>query len=148
MYTEVHHALIAPHCYCGPVVAAANIALATCTPNFLVLESIGTWGGFHAELLETPILWEDGMVIPSTEPGLGVVLNEEVARAHPYDGDELHLVPEPDPMPFEEALEPLIGKFSRWRLPELVPVHRTNYEIGALGHFLPLLPELLEHHCS
>ena len=27
---ETHHALIAPHCYCGPVVAAANIALAAC----------------------------------------------------------------------------------------------------------------------
>ena len=102
---EVHHAVIAPHCYCGPVVAAANIALATCTPNFLVLESIDTWDGFHAELLETPIRWEEGNVVPSSEPGLGVVLNEDVARSHPYEGDELHLVPEPDPMPFSEGLE-------------------------------------------
>ena len=37
---ETHHALIAPHCYCGPVVAAANIALAACSPNFLILECI------------------------------------------------------------------------------------------------------------
>ena len=102
---EVHHAVIAPHCYCGPVVAAANIALATCTPNFLILESIGTWDGFHAELLETPIRWENGHVIPSGQPGLGVVLNEDVARSHPYEGDELHLVPEPDPMPFSEGFE-------------------------------------------
>ena len=102
---EVHHAVVAPHCYCGPVVAAANIALATCTPNFLVLESIDTWDGFHAELLETPIRWEEGNVVPSSEPGLGVVLNEDVARSHPYEGDELHLVPEPDPMPFSEGLE-------------------------------------------
>ena len=101
---EVHQALLAPHCYCGPVVAAANIALATCSPNFLVLESIDRWDGFHAELLETPIRWEDGMVVPSTEPGLGVVLDEEVARAHPYTGDELHLTPEEDPMGFAEGL--------------------------------------------
>ena len=101
---EVHQALLAPHCYCGPVVAAANIALATCTPNFLILESIDRWDGFHAELLETPIRWEDGMVIPSTEPGLGVVLDVDVARANPYDGDELHLAPEEDPMPFSEGL--------------------------------------------
>ena len=101
---EVHQALLAPHCYCGPVVAAANIALATCTPNFLILESIDRWDGFHAELLETPIRWEDGMVIPSTEPGLGVVLDVAVARANPYDGDELHLAPEEDPMPFSEGL--------------------------------------------
>ncbi len=101
---ETHHALIAPHCYCGPVVAAANIALATCSPNFLILESIGTFDGFHADLLETPIKWEDGKVIPSKEPGLGVVLNEEVARAHPYSGEELHLVPEINPQPVSEDL--------------------------------------------
>ena len=90
---EVHQALLAPHCYCGPVVAAANIQLAACTPNFLILESIGDWSGFHAELLETPLTFEDGMVIPPTEPGLGVVLNEEVAQAHPWEGSELHLTP-------------------------------------------------------
>ena len=103
---EVHQAVLAPHCYCGPVVAAANIALAACSPNFLILESIDRWDGFHADLLETPIRWEDGMVIPSTEPGLGVVLNEEVALAHPYDGDELHLEAGGDPMPFAEGLTP------------------------------------------
>ena len=101
---EVHQALLAPHCYCGPVVAAANIALATCSPNFLILESIDRWDGFHADLLQTPIRWEDGMVIPSTEPGLGVVLNVEVARAHPYEGNALHLTPENDPIPVREDL--------------------------------------------
>ena len=44
-------------------------------------------------------------MVPSSEPGLGVVLNEDVARSHPYEGDELHLVPKPDPMPFSEGLE-------------------------------------------
>ena len=101
---EVHQALLAPHCYCGPVVAAANIALATCSPNFLILESIDRWDGFHADLLQTPIRWEDGMVIPSTEPGLGVVLDVDVARAHPYEGNELHLTPENDPIPVREDL--------------------------------------------
>ncbi|MBS1265024.1 MAG: D-galactonate dehydratase [Acidimicrobiaceae bacterium] len=101
---EVHQALLAPHCYCGPVVAAANIALAACSPNFLILESIDDWGGFHADLLETPIRWEDGMVIPSGEPGLGVVLNEDLARAHPYEGDELHLTPSLSPQATSENL--------------------------------------------
>ena len=35
---ETHHVQIAPHLYCGPIEALANIALATCTPNFLILE--------------------------------------------------------------------------------------------------------------
>src|SRR5271166_3828050 len=89
---EVQYAQIAPHLYCGPVVGAANIQLATCTPNFLILESIQQWGGFHAQLLKTPIRWEQGYVIPPTAPGLGVELNEAVARTHAYVGDStLHL---------------------------------------------------------
>jgi len=89
---EVHYAQIAPHLYCGPVVGAANIQIATCSPNFLILESIQRWGGFHAQILKTPIRWEDGYVIPPTAPGLGVELDEAVALAHPHnDTDPLHL---------------------------------------------------------
>ncbi len=88
---EAHYASIAPHLYCGPVVGAANIQLSLCLPNFLVLEGIHTWGGFHAEILKTPIVWEDGYVLPPAGPGLGVELDEEVAAAHPYEGAELHL---------------------------------------------------------
>ena len=82
---EVYHAHIAPHCYCGPIVGAANAQLSACSPNFLILESIKKWDGFHAELLKEPIQWEEGHVIPSKKPGLGVELDEAVARAHPWD---------------------------------------------------------------
>ncbi|MCB0972700.1 MAG: mandelate racemase/muconate lactonizing enzyme family protein [Acidimicrobiales bacterium] len=88
---EVAGAQLAPHLYCGPIVAAANIAIAVGIPNFAILEAIEDFGGFHAELLAQPIRWEDGYVIPSDRPGLGHDLDEEVARAHPYEGDELHL---------------------------------------------------------
>ena len=88
---EVHHVQIAPHLYCGPVVGAANIQLATCSPNFLILEGIERWDGFHAQILRKPIHWEDGYVIPSTEPGLGVELNEALLQRHPYTGNRLHL---------------------------------------------------------
>ena len=90
---EAHYAQIAPHLYCGPVVGAANIQLAACSPNFLVLEGIEDWGGFHAEILKTPIRWENGYVIPPTTPGLGVELDEDVAKLHPYDDTELQLEP-------------------------------------------------------
>jgi galactonate dehydratase len=88
---ETHYAQVAPHLYCGPIEAAANIQLAACIPNFLILESIQQLGGFHEKLLKKKIQWEDGYVIPSKEPGLGVELNEEVALAHPYTGKALHL---------------------------------------------------------
>ncbi|HYM50211.1 MAG TPA: mandelate racemase/muconate lactonizing enzyme family protein [Candidatus Limnocylindrales bacterium] len=90
---EAHYAQIAPHLYCGPVVGAANIQLAACSPNFLILEGIETWSGFHAKILKTPIRWEDGYVIPPQAPGLGVELDESVALQHPYDGTTLHINP-------------------------------------------------------
>lgn len=82
---------IAPHCYCGPLVAAANIQVALTLPNFLILEAIGTWDGFHAELLEKKIGWQDGYVVPSLEPGLGVTLREDICEANPWTGSALHL---------------------------------------------------------
>ncbi len=88
---EAHYAHLAPHLYAGPVEGAANIALAAASPNFLILESIERWDGFMAELLVEPIRWEDGHVVVSDTPGLGVEVNEEVARANPYQGEELHL---------------------------------------------------------
>jgi galactonate dehydratase len=88
---ETYYAQVAPHLYCGPVEGAANIHFAASVPNFLILESIETWSGFHAQILKKPMRWENGYVIPPNEPGLGIELNEEVALAHPYTGTELHL---------------------------------------------------------
>lgn len=95
---EAFYAQIAPHCYCGPIVGAANIQLGTCSPNFLILESIQTWGGFMGKLLKQPLRWEDGYVIPPSAPGLGVELDEEVAAQHPYEGEALHLRPREQPL--------------------------------------------------
>lgn len=88
---ETRSAQIAPHLYCGPVVAAANIQIATCSPNFLILESIGTFDGPYMSAVKGGIVWEDGYIIPSTEPGLGLELDDVAIANMPYDGNELHL---------------------------------------------------------
>ena len=88
---EAHYAQIAPHLYCGPIEGAANVQIGACSPNFLIQECIQTWGGFHAEILKEPMCWEDGYIIPSEKPGIGVELDEEVAARHPYTGTRLHL---------------------------------------------------------
>ncbi|MFN3255028.1 MAG: mandelate racemase/muconate lactonizing enzyme family protein [Ilumatobacter sp.] len=98
---EANGCQIAPHLYSGPILGAAIVQLAATLPNLLIIEGIREWGGFHAELLTTPIRWEAGYVIPSREPGLGVELDEEVALAHPYDdrpGADLHLSMGEDPV--------------------------------------------------
>jgi L-alanine-DL-glutamate epimerase-like enolase superfamily enzyme len=88
---ETRQAQIAPHLYCGPVVAAANIHIATCSPNFLILESIGTFNGPYMSFVKTAINWEAGFVIPPIAPGLGIELNDAVIAANPYIDTELHL---------------------------------------------------------
>ena len=100
---EAFYVQIAPHLYNGPVGAAASIQLATATPNFLIQESIMTWGGFHAEILQEAIKWQDGYIIPTSKPGLGIELNMDVVKAHsPYTGKKLHLSMDPNPYDFKQ----------------------------------------------
>lgn len=84
---EAHYAQFAPHLFAGPIEAAANIQLSASLPNFLILESIETFGGFFGQLLNKPIQWQDGYVIVPSEPGLGFELNEAVADANPFTSD-------------------------------------------------------------
>lgn len=95
---ETHYAQMAPHLYAGPIEAAANLHVDLSTPNFLIQESIGKMGNFHGELLKKPLPWENGYFLPTTEPGLGVELNEEVAAANPYTGKRLHLEMHQEPL--------------------------------------------------
>jgi len=89
---ETFYAQIAPHLYNGPVGAAASIQMAATAPNFLIHEAIVDFGGFHAEVLKSKLVVEDGYIIPSREPGLGIELNLDVIEKHSsYTGQRLHL---------------------------------------------------------
>lgn len=88
---EVFTAQMAPHLYAGPVEWAANIQLGASIPNLLMVETIETGGAFHLKLIKNSIEWEDGYVIVPDAPGLGIEFDEDLARAHPYDGTRLHL---------------------------------------------------------
>lgn len=81
-------AQLAPHLYCGPVEFAASVALGASLPNLLMLEAIET--PFHHALAGAPKV-EGGFVTPSEAPGLGIVFDEDLARAHPFTGTGLHL---------------------------------------------------------
>jgi galactonate dehydratase len=77
---EAHYLQISPHVWGGPLIAAASVQLALCCPNFLIMEAIERFDGLHAELLDQPIRWREGYVIPPDRPGLGHNLREDVAR--------------------------------------------------------------------
>lgn len=86
---EVYNAQMAPHLYAGPVEWAANVHFAVSIPNLLMAETIET--PFHDRLIKGSIRVEDGFVAAPTAPGLGIDVDEDFARAHPYDGEGLHL---------------------------------------------------------
>jgi len=78
------------------------------TPNFLIQESIKTWDGFYQEVLQEPIKWVHGHIIPSTKPGLGIELNHDIVKANsPYKGRKLHLSMNPKPYSVGDDLSDL-----------------------------------------
>ncbi len=86
---QAYNALVAPHLYAGPVEWAANIHLGVAIPNLLMVETLET--PFHAALIRRAIRVEDGHIAAPTGAGLGIDVDEDLARAHPLAGDRLHL---------------------------------------------------------
>lgn len=86
---EAFGAQIAPHLYAGPVEWAANVHLAVACPNTLIAETIET--PFHDALIRGAIRVEDGHIPAPNAPGLGIDLDEALARDNPWTGDGLHL---------------------------------------------------------
>lgn len=83
-----HGSYIAPHQSGGPVASATCLQLAACVPNFLIQEH---FDAFNEPWTRDLVTWhptidrKTGHLSLPTAPGLGIDLNLEVARAHPYD---------------------------------------------------------------
>ena len=92
---EVFNAQLAPHLYAGPVEWAANLQLAVSIPNLLMVETIET--EFHEGLIRSSIQVNEGFVSAPQAPGLGIEVNEELARANPSEGEGLHLQMQDNP---------------------------------------------------
>ena len=98
---EVYNAQMAPHLYAGPIEWAANLHLATSIPNLLMAETIET--PFHDALIKSSIRVDNGFVSVSDAPGLGIEVDEDLAHAHPYTGDGLHLQMQDAPCDYVEG---------------------------------------------
>jgi galactonate dehydratase len=83
-----HGSYIAPHQSGGPVATAVCLQLAACVPNFLIQEH---FDAFNEPWTRDLVTWHPvidkatGHLSLPDGPGLGIDLNVEVARAHPYD---------------------------------------------------------------
>ena len=81
-------AWIAPHQSGGPVATAVCLQLAACVPNYLIQEHFDP---FNEPWTRDLVTWtpsidpENGHLPIPTAPGLGLDLNLDVVREHPYD---------------------------------------------------------------
>jgi len=98
---EAFNAQMAPHLYAGPVEWAANIHLSVSIPNLLIAETIET--EYHDRLIRGTIQVENGFVAAPQAPGLGIDIDEDLARAHPYHGDGLHLQMQEAPCDYQNG---------------------------------------------
>jgi len=81
---ETHYIVMAPHCISSPIGTVASVHVAAAVPNFLALEWHGASVPFWDDLLVDrggPLI-EQGYIRVPTGPGLGVELNEAVARRY------------------------------------------------------------------
>jgi len=74
---ESHYVLMAPHVWGGPIITAAAVQIDANIPNFLIQESIYKSRGFFDKIVKEPFDWQDGYIIPSERPGIGIELVEE-----------------------------------------------------------------------
>jgi hypothetical protein len=72
----------------------------TC-PNILMVEAIES--PFHAALVTGRPKVENGFVSAPETPGLGITLNDEIARAHPFTGTGLHLEMQEAPIDWQNG---------------------------------------------
>ena len=79
---ELDGVAVSPHNPSGPVATAASAQLCAGLPNFEILEM--QWGeaAWRGDLVEPPERFENGSIAVPEGPGLGVELNDAVARQH------------------------------------------------------------------
>jgi galactonate dehydratase len=73
---------VAPHNPSGPISTAANVQICAVLKNFRLLEF--QWGeiGWRSDLITPAERFDKGLVHVPDRPGIGIELNDRVARAH------------------------------------------------------------------
>lgn len=84
---RVHGVAVAPHNPQGPVSTAASLELGFATPNYLICEAVHQDVPWREEVVNWGFSVEKKgrLVKPSERSGLGVVINEEAIKKHPFE---------------------------------------------------------------
>ncbi|MFN8441830.1 MAG: galactonate dehydratase [Caldilineaceae bacterium] len=87
---ETYYMGVAPHNPLGPVANAAALHFALSTPNFLIQEDMLSDVPWRWDVVQHSLKTENGYWLVSDAPGLGIEVNEEAAKRHPFKQEVIH----------------------------------------------------------
>ena len=82
-----YHLHAAPHTFSDALTVAASLHLVAAIPNAVILEFDRTYNPLQTDLLDEPLLVHDSVVELPREPGLGINIDWDFVRNHPYSGE-------------------------------------------------------------
>ena len=88
-WCETHYIKLATHNPLGPISSAACLQLNLACPNFGVQEQPRKPGTLLPDMVPVQPVWEDGSLLPTDLPGLGIEFDREAARKRPFTMQEL-----------------------------------------------------------
>jgi galactonate dehydratase len=89
---DAHYGMVAPHSAQGPVCSAACVQINASLPNFLIHEIFDEFNEpWEGEIVLNGVKVENGYIAIPERPGLGIDLNLEEIRKHPYQPE--HYLP-------------------------------------------------------
>jgi galactonate dehydratase len=84
---EAFAVAVAPHGNNSTTVGlAASLQVATCIPNFLIMEYPVSWEPVANEIAKNPLKVDGGYIALPTAPGIGIDLDEGALAKYPYQG--------------------------------------------------------------
>jgi L-alanine-DL-glutamate epimerase-like enolase superfamily enzyme len=83
---EIYYIPFAPHNVASPVGTMASAHVCATVPNFLVLEFHWLHRDYWSTITDGGDIIKDGWITLSDQPGIGLDLDETVARQHQYPG--------------------------------------------------------------
>ncbi len=86
---EAYHIPFCPHNPSGPIANAATLQLAACVPNFYLLETMSSDVPWRKSISTEEVKFENGEMFISDKPGLGIDINIEEIKKHPFEPKEL-----------------------------------------------------------
>tara|TARA_B100000745_G_scaffold137959_1_gene90148 strand:+ start:1781 stop:3094 length:1314 start_codon:yes stop_codon:yes gene_type:complete len=82
---EPYYVVVSPHNYNSTTLGlAATLQVSTNIPNFLITEYFVNLESFGQEIAHNPFQVKDGYISIPQGPGLGIELNEDALKQHPY----------------------------------------------------------------